>query len=348
MRGGSRRFHEESVLIQTESSPIPVESRSIPVESRRFSSPEWWEFEAATPINQRFKGLRIAGFICCIGGAVVVIYLGRPPTEQALALLGCTLFGLVFDPFIAIGSVFARASRVILASAVILIGVTILLPVPGMIGACIVWGLVAIAAVKRFNHRYLMQDTFASARNIPDAIRTAPESKAGNAWRHSGAKLANAVAAEIGATCRDHSEIKARELIFYIGYQMADNKTTELARKCERLRLENTLLKDAEKEKSELLEQIEEMNDRNWKDRERANIERQQLIKKIRELEDTNTELVRMIPVEEPESVELKLDYAFRELHMTDREAAEYAGCGQKKAWKYRQANDIEPRGGKT
>jgi hypothetical protein len=193
-----------------------------------------------------------------------------------------------------------------------------------------------------------MQDTFASARAIPDAIRTAPESKAGNAWRHSGAKLANAVAAEIGATCRDHSEVKARELIFYIGYQMADNKTTELSRKCERLRLENTLLKDAEKEKSELLEQIEEMNDRNWKDRERANIERQQLIKKIRELEDTNTELVRMIPVEEPESVELKLDYAFRELHMTDREAAEYAGCGQKKAWKYRQANDIEPRGGKT
>lgn len=348
MRGGSRRFHEESVLIQTESSPIPVGSRSIPVESRRFSSPEWWEFEAATPINQRFKGLRIAGFICCIGGAVVVMYMSRPPAEQAEALLACVLYVLILDPFIAVGSILARASRFILASVVVLAGVAVAIPSPELIGACIVWGLVAIAAIKRFNYRYLMQDTFASARNIPDAIRTAPESKAGQAWRHSGAKLANALAAELGATCRDYAEVKARELTFYIGYQMADNKTTELTRKCERLRLENTLLKDAEKEKSELLERIEEISVKNQKDRERANIERQQLLRKIRELEVTNAELVRMIPVEEPESVELKLDYAFRELHMTDREAAEYAGCGQKKAWKYRQANDIEPRGGKT
>lgn len=277
----------------------------------------------------------------------MVMYMSRPPTEQAEALLACVLYMLVLDPFIAVGSILARASRFILASAVVLTGVAVVIPSPGLIGACIVWGLVAIAAVKRFNHRYLMQDTFASARAIPDAIRTAPESKAGNAWRHSGAKLANALAAELGATCRDYSEVKARELTFYIGYQMADTKVDELTRKCERLRLENTLLKDAEKEKSELLERIEEMNDQNRKDRERANIERQQLIKKIRELEDTNAELVRAVPEEvQADDTNSKLRHAYEVLHMSDREAADFAGVSRSRAMRYRKDNGIEPRGG--
>ena len=327
-------------------------SRPVHSGSQRSKPPEWWEFEAATPINQRWKGLRVTGFVLFAGGAVVVMYMSRPPTEQAEALLACVLYMLVLDPFIAVGSILARASRFILASVVVLAGVAVAIPSPELIGASILWGLVAVAAVKRFNHRYLMQDTFASARNIPDAIRTAPESKAGNAWRHSGAKLANALAAELGATCRDFAEVKARELTFYIGYQMADNKTTELTRKCERLRLENTLLKGAEKEKNELLERIEEINDRNRKDRERANVERQQLIKKIRELEDTNAELVRAVPEEvqmiSDDDVESKLEYAFKTLHLTDSKAAEYAGCAQAKAWRYRKDNNIEPRGGKT
>ena len=345
-------IHGDSILIQTDSSSIQGNSQSIHGNSRRSKPPEWWEFEAATPINQRWKGLRATGFIFFSGGAVVVMYMSRPPTEQAEALLACVLYMLVLDPFIAVGSILARASRFILASVVVLAGVAVAIPSPELIGASILWGLVAVAAVKRFNHRYLMQDTFASARAIPDAIRTAPESKAGNAWRHSGAKLANAVAAEIGATCRDYAEVKARELTFYIGYQMADTKMDELTRKCERLRLENTLLKDAEKEKNELLEHIEEMNNQNRKDRERANVERQQLMKKIRKLEDTNAELVRAVPEEvqmiSDDDVESKLEYAFKTLHLTDSKAAEYAGCAQAKAWRYRKDNNIEPRGGKT
>lgn len=344
-------IHGDSILIQTDSSSIQGNSQSIHGNSRRSKPPEWWEFEAATPINQRWKGLRATGFVLFAGGAVVVMYMSRPPTEQAEALLACVLYVLILDPFIAVGSILARASRFILASVVVLAGVAVAIPSPELIGACIVWGLVAIAAVKKFNYRYLMQDTFASARAIPDAIRTAPESKAGNAWRHSGAKLANALAAELGATCRDYAEVKARELTFYIGYQMADTKMDELTRKCERLRLENTLLKDAEKEKSELLERIEEISVKNQKDRERANIERQQLIKKIRELEDTNAELVRVVPEEAQiisDDVDSKLEYAFKTLHLTDSKAAEYAGCAQAKAWRYRKDNGIEPRGGAT
>ena len=342
-------IHGDSILIQTDSSSIQGNSQSIHGNSRRSKPPEWWEFEAATPINQRWKGLRATGFIFFSGGAVVVMYMSRPPTEQAEALLACVLYMLVLDPFIAVGSILARASRFILASVVVLAGVAVAIPSPELIGASILWGLVAVAAVKRFNHRYLMQDTFASARAIPDAIRTAPESKAGNAWRHSGAKLANAVAAEIGATCRDYAEVKARELTFYIGYQMADTKMDELTRKCERLRLENTLLKDSEKEKNELLERIEEMNDRNRKDRERANIERQQLMKKIRELEDTNAELVKAVPEEvQTDDIGSKLHHAFMVLHMSDREAADFAGVSRSRAMRYRKDNGIEPRGGKT
>ena len=342
-------IHTDSALIHNDSALVQGGPRPVHSGSQRSKPPEWWEFEAATPINQRWKGLRVTGFVLFAGGAVVVMYMSRPPTEQAEALLACVLYVLILDPFIAVGSILARASRVILASVVVLAGVAVAIPSPELIGASILWGLVAVAAVKRFNHRYLMQDTFASARNIPDAIRTAPESKAGNAWRHSGAKLANAVAAEIGATCQDHSEIKARELIFYIGYQMADNKTTELARKCERLRLENTLLKDAEKEKSELLERIEEMNDRNRKDRERANVERQQLLRKIRELEDTNAELVRAVPEEvQADDIDSRLHHAFTVLHMSDREAADFAGTNKTRATRYRKDNGIEPRGGAT
>ena len=340
-------IHGDSILIQTDSGSIQGNSQSIHGNSRRIKPPEWFEFEAATPIDQRWKGLRATGFVLFAGGAVVVMYMSRPPTEQAEALLACVLYMLVLDPFIAVGSILARASRFILASVVVLAGVAVAIPSPELIGACIVWGLVAIAAVKKFNYRYLMQDTFASARAIPDAIRTAPESKAGNAWRHSGAKLANALAAELGATCRDYAEVKARELTFYIGYQMADTKMDELTRKCERLRLENTLLKDAEKEKNELLERIEEMNDQNRKDRERANVERQQLLRKIRELEDTNAELVRAVPEEvQADDIDSRLHHAFTVLHMSDREAADFAGTNKTRATRYRKDNGIEPRGG--
>jgi len=315
--------------------------------SKRFLAPEWFEFEAATPVNQRYKALRAAGFAVCVGGAVVLAYEGRPPTEQALGLLGCVLYVLTFDPFAALGAILARASRVILASVVCLAGAVVLIPSPGLIGACIGWTIVAVWAVRRFNRRYLMQDTFASARAIPDAIRTAPESKAGLAWRHGGAKTVNGLAAELGATCKDYAEIKARELAYYIGYQTADTKITELSRKVEKLRLENTLLKDAESEKNDLLKQIAEQDARTRKAREQANTERQQLIKKIQELEAVNAELIRAVPEEvQEDDTDSKLRHAYEVMHMSDREAADFAGVSRSRAMRYRKDNGIEPRGG--
>lgn len=339
----------EPVVVQGGSQVVQPGSEVVQGGSGRLISPKWYEFEAATPINQRWKGLRAAGFVLFASGAVVLAYEERPPTEQAVALLSCVLYVLVLDPFIAVGSILARASRVILASGVVLIGAAVIIPSPGLIGASILWGLVAIATVKKFNHRYLMQDTFASARAIPDAIRTAPESKAGQAWRHGGAKLANALAAELGATCRDYAEVKARELTFYIGYQMADTKMDELTRKCERLRLENTLLKDSEKEKSELLQAIDQMEAEHKKRLERANTERQQLIKKIRELETVNAELIRAVPEEvQEDDTDSKLRHAYEVLHMSDREAADFAGVSRSRAMRYRKDNGIEPRGGRN
>lgn len=317
--------------------------------SQRFTGPKWYEFEAATPVNQQHKTLRAAGFICCAGGAVVALYAGRPAAEQALALLSCVLYVLVFDPFAAVGAVLARASRVILSSAVCLIGITVYIPGPGLIIASILWTAAGTAAVRRFNRRYLMQDTFSSARNIPDAIRTAPESKAGRAWRHGGAKIVNGLAAELGATCRDYAEVKARELSFYIGYQTADDRITELARKNERLRLEVTMYKDAEAEKNALLERIEEKTAELQKAREKANIDRSRLLSKIQELEAANAELFRSLPEAAPDqgdTVETKLEYAFKVLHMTDKAAAEYAGTNKTKAVRFRKERGIEARGG--
>ena len=337
----------EPVVVQGGSQVVQTGSEVVQGGSKRFSAPQWYEFEAATPVNQRCKALRAAGFVLFVGGAVVLAYEERPPTEQAIALLSCVLYVLVLDPFIAVGSILARASRVILASVVVLIGATVIIPSPGLIGASILWGLVAIATVKKFNHRYLMQDTFASARAIPDAIRTAPESKAGQAWRHGGAKTVNGLAAELGATCKDYAEIKARELAYYIAYQTADTKITELSRKVEKLRLENTLLKDAEAEKNDLLKQMAETDARNRKARERANTERQQLIKKIQELEAVNAELVRAVPEEvQEDDTDSKLKHAYEVLHMSDREAADFAGVSRSRAMRYRKDNGIEPRGG--
>ena len=341
-------IHTDSTMIQPDSSMIHSDSQVIHSESNRIKPPHWYEFEAATPVNQQYKALRVCGFACCVGGAVVVMYMGRPPTEQILSLLGCVLYAIAFDPFAAIGALLARASRVILASSIVLIGITIVIPSTGLLVATGMWTLTAVAVVRRFNRRYLMQDTFASAKAIPDAIRTAPESKAGQAWRHGGAKTVNGMAAELGATCKDYAEIKVRELSFYIGYQTADGRTQELIRRCEKLRLENSLYKSAEAEKSELQRTIEEMSEEHRKRLERANIERQKLLKKIRELENVNAELVRSVPDDAPvgDDTEKKLEYAFLTLHLTDREAAEYAGCAPAKAWRYRRNHNIEPKGG--
>lgn len=341
-------IHTDSALIHNDSSPIQSDSQMIHSESTRIKPPHWYEFEAATPVNQRYKLLRVLGFVCCVSGAVVDMYLGRPPTEQVLSLLGCVLYAITADPFAAIGALLARASRVILASSIVLIGITIVVPSPGLITAAGMWTLTAVAVVRRFNRRYLMQDTFASAKAIPDAIRTAPESKAGLAWRHGGAKTVNGMAAELGATCKDYAEIKVRELAFYIGYQQADGRTQELIRRCEKLRLENSLYKSAEAEKSDLQRTIEEMSEEHRKRLERANIERARLLKRIEELENVNAELVRSVPEDTPvgDDTESKLEYAFLTLHLTDREAAEYAGCAPAKAWRYRKDKGINPKGG--
>ena len=335
-------------MIQVDSKAIQGDSRAIQPESQRIRPPHWYEFEAATPVNQRYKALRVLGFVTCVSGAVVDMYLSRPPTEQVLALLGCTLYALVFDPFAAIGALLARASRVILASSIVLIGIAIVVPSTGLLAATGMWTLTAVTVVRRFNRRYLMQDTFASAKAIPDAIRTAPESKAGQAWRHGGAKTVNGMAAELGATCKDYAEIKVRELAFYIGYQQADGRTQELIRRCEKLRLENATLKGAESEIGDLRDEIDRMDSECRKKLERANIERQRLLKKIGELETVNAELVRSVPEDAPvgDDTESKLEYAFLTLHLTDREAAEYAGCAPARAWRYRRNHSIEPKGG--
>ena len=341
-------IHTDSAMIHNDSSPIQADSTMIHSESARIKPPHWYEFEAATPVNQQYKALRVCGFVCCVSGAVVVMYMGRPPTEQVLSLLGCVLYAITADPFAAIGALLARASRVILASSIVLIGITIIVPSTGLLVATGMWSLTAVAVVRRFNRRYLMQDTFASAKAIPDAIRTAPESKAGQAWRHGGAKTVNGMAAELGATCKDYAEIKVRELAYYIGYQQADGRTQELIRRCEKLRLENSLYKSAEAEKSELQRTIEEMDNEHRKRLERANIERQRLLKKIEELENVNAELVRSVPDDAPvgDDTESKLEYAFLTLHLTDREAAEYAGCAPARAWRYRKDKGINPKGG--
>lgn len=336
----------EPEMVQDGSSVVQDGSRPVHGGSKRFKAPHWWEYEAATPVNQRHKGLRITLFIICASGAVVTIYQGWPLTEQALAILSCVLSVLIADPFAALGAVLAKASRVILASVVILIGITTLIPKPGMILLCGLWTLTALTVVKRFNRRYLMQDTFSSARAIPDALRTAPESKAGLAWRHGGAKTVNAMAAEIGGAF-NHVEVKAREISFYIGYQTADTKMAELSKRCERLRIENVMLKDAEAEKNELLTEVNEMDQRYKKERETANLERQKLLKKIQWLEDTNAELVRAVPEEvQTDEVESKLEHAFKVLHMSDRDAAEFAGCDKSRAWRYRKDKGIKPKGG--
>ena len=335
-------------MIQLDSSPIQADSTMIHSESARIKPPRWYEFEAATPVNQQYTSLRVCGFACCVSGAVVVMYMGRPPTEQILSLLGCVLYAITADPFAAIGALLARASRVILASSTVLIGITIVVPSTGLLAATGMWTLTAVAVVRRFNRRYLMQDTFASAKAIPDAIRTAPESKAGQAWRHGGAKTVNGMAAELGATCKDYAEIKVRELAFYIGYQQADGRTQELIRRCEKLRIKNATLKGAESEISDLRDEIDRMDSEHRKRLERANIERTKLLKRIEELENVNAELVRSVPEDAPvgDDTESKLEYAFLTLHLTDREAAEYAGCAPARAWRYRRNHNIEPKGG--
>ena len=340
----SGAFHGDSGVIQSASVPIQGVSPPEQGASNRFTAasngPQWYEFEAAVSVNQSYKGLRATGFATIAITTVAIMYQGEDLTVQAIAMLSCILYVLMIDPFAAIGSILARASRVILASELCLIGTTVIIPAPGLIAACVLWGLAAVAVVRRFNKRYLMQDTFSSARAIPDAIRTAPESKAGNAWRHSGAKLVNAMAAEVGATCKDYSEVKARELAFYIGYQQADGRTQDLIHKCDKLRIENVMLQEAVEELDDLRKIMAEQEAEHKKRIHDLNTswigETKQLKGQVKALEAANAELVKAVPKEQQlDDVDAKLAHAYNVLHLSTRKAAEFAGTNPTRAYRY-------------
>lgn len=341
-----------SGVIQSASPPLHGVSPPDQGVSNRFTSasngPRWYEFEAAVPINQGFKGLRVSGFAGLLIATVVLMYQGEDIRVQAISILACVLYVLTIDPFAAVGSILARASRIILASVLCLIGAAVIIPAPGLITACILWAPAAGAVVKRFNRRYLMQDTFASARAIPDAIRTSPESKAGRAWRGSGAKLVNAMAAELGATCRDYSEVKARELAFYIGYQQADGRTQELINRCDKLRIENSMYREEEEARVDLRKQLKDQEEANKNRLHDLSIswsrERQQLKDQIKALEAANAELVKAVPEESKlDSVDAKLAHAFNVLHLSDRKAAEFAGTNATRAYRFRKEHEAHP-----
>lgn len=350
----TRVFQGDSGVIQSDSVPIQGVSPPEPGASNRFTSasngPRWYEFEAAVPVNQSFKGLRVSGFAGILIATVVLMYQGEDIRVQSISILACVLYVLTIDPFAAVGAILARASRVILASVLCLIGAAVILPAPGLIAACILWAPAAGAVVKRFNRRYLMQDTFASARAIPDAIRTSPESKAGRAWRGSGAKLVNAMAAELGATCRDYSEVKARELAFYIGYQQADGRTQEMIDRCNKLRIENMMLKESVEELDELREILRDQEAENKKRIHDLNTswirETQQLKEQIKALEAANAELLIAVPEESKlDNIDAKLAHAYDVLHLSDRKAAEFAGTNATRAYRFRK--DRENASGK-
>ena len=330
------RFNGESGAFQCDSgvihsASVPVHGVSPPDQgvSNRFTvasnGPKWYEFEACVPINQKYKGLRVSGFLALVTGVVVLMCQGEDIRAQIISILACVLYVLAIDPFAAIGSILARASRVILSSVLCLVGTAIIIPVPGLIVACALWGLTAAAAVKRFNRRYLMQDTFASARAIPDAIRTSPESKAGRAWRGSGAKLA-----------------------FYIGYQQADGRTQEMINRCNKLRIENSLIKEEISETDGLRKLLEDQKADNTKRLHDLSIswsrERQQLIDQIKALEAANEELLKAVPEESKlDSVDAKLAHAFNVLHLSDRKAAEFAGTNPTRAYRFRKEHEAHP-----
>ena len=349
-QGASGVIHPESVPIQGVSPPEAGVSNRFTAASQ---GPNWYEFEACVPVNQSHKGLRVAGFLAMVSGVVVLMYLGEDLRAQIISILACALYLLTVDPFAAIGSILARASRVILASVICMIGTVIIIPVPGLIVASCLWGMTAVTAVKRFNRRYLMQDTFSSARAIPDAIRTSPDSKAGNAWRHSGAKLVNAMAAELGATCRDYSEVKARELSFYIGYQQADGRTQELIHKCDKYRLENVMMRESLAEMDDLRKLVEDQETEHKKrihDLNKSWIqENKQLKEQIKALEAANAELVKAVPEESKlDDVDAKLAHAFNVLHLSSRKAAEFAGTNPTRAYRYLKEHGSPPANNKA
>ena len=355
--GETEAFQGESGVIQSAS--VPVQGVSPPDQgvSNRFTAasngPKWYEFEACVPINQSHKGLRVAGFLAIVSGAVALMYMGEDLRAQIISILACALYILTLDPFCAIGSILARASRVILASVICMIGTVVIIPVPGLIIACFLWTMTAAAAVKRFNRRYLMQDTFSSARAIPDAIRTSPKSKAGLAWRGSGAKLVNAMAAELGATCRDYSEVKAREMAFYIGYQQADGRTQDLIRKYDNIRIQNALLNEEHEELQELRKLIEEQEAKHKKRIHDLNTswirENKQLNEQIKALEAANAELVKAVPEESKlDDVDAKLAHAFNVLHLSSRKAAEFAGTNPTRAYRYLKEHGSPPANNKA
>lgn len=118
--------------------------------------------------------------------------------------------------------------------------------------------------------------------------------------------------------------------------------------RCNKLRIENSLIKEEISETDGLRKLLEDQKADNKKRLHDLSIswsrERQQLIDQIKALEAANSELVKAVPEESKlDSVDAKLAHAFNVLHLSDRKAAEFAGTNPTRAYRFRKEHEAHP-----
>ena len=184
-----------------------------------------------------------------------------------------------------------------------------------------------------------------------------PHSRAARSWDQEGRAIVNGIAAELGAACHDYAEAAARKVAYYAGYKAADSCIEELQEELAgydgiRADLARTksMLKSLQKEHKRLVtdynEVVESKNEAVKLHvsiaEKRASQEADALRAEIARLREEIEDLKK--GPEKPEGKDERLEKAFLELNMSDKQAAIYAGISESSARGWRNERGIPPK----
>lgn len=322
-----------------------------------YNTPFWQDFAAVCGVSRHYIRTRVLICLAISGGAVAALIL-TDNDMMTICLLGASVIAfLILEPTAFLGRYISKASRYIWASCVGACVAAYMSQRPEIIAAAALWTMCGGFLAIRANKSWLIAQNFKSAMLTPDAIHTHPDSRAARSWDLEGRAIVNGISAELGAACHDYAEAAARKVAYYAGYKAADSCIDDLQEELAeyegiRRQLDRTksALKSLQKEHKKLVTDYNSVVARNneaiklhvslaeSEARKEADALREEIAILKEEIED-----LKKGP-EKPESKDERLEKAFLELNMSDKQAGVYAGISESSARGWRNERGIPPK----
>lgn len=322
-----------------------------------YNTPFWQDFAAVCGVSRDYIRTRVLICLTVSGGAVAALTL-TDNDMMIIFLLGASVISfLILEPTAFLGRYVSKASRYTGASCVAACMAAYMSQRPEIIAAAAIWTLCGGFLAIRANKSWLITQNFQSAMLTTDALHTHPDSRAARSWDQEGRAIVNGIAAELGAACHDYAEAAARKVAYYAGYKAADSCIEDLTEELAgydgiRADLARTksMLKSLQKEHKRLVtdynEVVESKNEAVKLHvsiaEKRASQEADALRAEIARLKEEIEDLKK--GPEKPEGKDERLEKAFLELNMSDKQAAVYAGISESSARGWRNERGIPPK----